>query len=239
MTSNKEINAQPALNVLVLDVGGSHIKFRSTLQAQAQQFSSGPDLTPTDMVRKILAATSDWGYEVASIGYPGAVLNQRIVSEPHNLGTGWVDFDFQRALNCPVRLINDAAMQALGGYRNGKMLFLGFGTGLGSAMIVDTLIAPMELGHLPYKKGVYEDYVGESALERMGKQKWCKHVLDIIGYFRAALEPDEILLGGGNIRHLDKLPPDCRRGDNADAFEGGFRLWTDHNNKEATPCKSK
>ncbi len=248
MTSKKKLNAEQALNVLVLDIGGSHIKFRSSVQTEELKFPSGPDLSPTDMVGKVLASTSGWDYGVVSIGFPSQILNQHIVSEPNNLGSGWVGFDFRRAFNCPVRLINDAAMQALGGYRGGKMLFLGLGTGLGSAMIVDTVIEPMELGHLPYKKGVYEDYVGQSALQRMGKKKWQQHVLDVIGYFRAALEPEEILLGGGNIRHLDELPPDCRRGDNSDAFEGGFRLWKDHpnnhpnndlNKQEATQCNSK
>lgn len=235
MTSIKKMIAEQTLNVLVLDIGGSHIKFRSSVQIEEQKFTSGPNLTPTDMASKVLVSTSGWDYDVVSIGFPSQVLNQRIVSEPNNLGPGWVGFDFRSAFNCPVRLINDAAMQALGGYRNGKMLFLGFGTGLGSAMIVDSVIEPMELGHLPYKKGVYEDYVGQNALERMGNKKWQQHVLDVIGYFRDALEPDEILLGGGNVRRLDKLPPDCRRGDNSDAFEGGFRLWKDHtNNQEAT-----
>ncbi|MGA9573806.1 MAG: ROK family protein [Lysobacterales bacterium] len=223
------------MNVLVIDVGGSHVKFRSTTQSEKQKIPSGPEMTPKDMVSQVKTLCADWHYNVVSIGYPGPVHSQHIVSEPHNLGTGWVGFDFQAAFNCPVRLINDAAMQALGGYRGGKMLFLGFGTGLGSAMIVESIVEPMELGHLPYKKGTYEDYVGERALDTMGMKKWRKHVLAVIDYFRNALEPDEVLLGGGNTKHLDKLPPRCRRGDNSDAFEGGFRLWKDYANNHGTP----
>lgn len=211
--------------VLVVDVGGTHVKILATGEEKHREFASGPKLTAEEMVSKVKTLAADWKYDVVSIGYPGPLLHERVAAEPHNLGTGWLGFDFQAAFGCPVRLINDAAMQALGGYRGGGMLFLGFGTGLGAALIVDGVIEPMELGHRPYKKGIYEDYVGDHALERMGKRKWIKHVIDVIELLRAALEPDEVLLGGGNVRHIDELPLGCRRGDNADAFAGGFCLW--------------
>lgn len=179
------------------------------------------------MVEKVKTLAGDWKYDVVSIGYPGPILHGRIAAEPHNLGVGWLGFDFHAAFGCPVKLVNDAAMQALGGYRSGRMLFLGFGTGLGSAFIVDGFVEPMELGHLPYRKGTYEDYVGARALEKKKKKKWNKHVHAVIEQFRSALEPDDILVGGGNARHVLALPPRCRLGDNADAFVGGFRLWSD------------
>jgi polyphosphate glucokinase len=162
---------------------------------------------------------------VVSIGYPGPVLRGRPVSEPHNLGRGWVGFDYQAAFGCPVKLVNDAAMQALGSYKGGKMLFLGLGTGLGSTLIVDGIVEPMELGHLPYKKGTYEDYVGLRGLEKRGKEKWRDSVADVVARLIAALEPDDVVLGGGNLKELKELPPGCRAGDNANAFLGGFRLW--------------
>jgi polyphosphate glucokinase len=162
---------------------------------------------------------------MVSIGYPGPVLHGRPVAEPHNLGRGWVRFDYGAAFGRPVRIINDAAMQALGGYKGGKMLFLGLGTGLGSALIADGVVEPMELGHLPYKKGTYEDYVGQRGLDKRGKKKWRRHVADVVAGFVAALEPDDVVLGGGNVRKLKELPDGCRAGDNANAFVGGFRLW--------------
>jgi polyphosphate glucokinase len=167
----------------------------------------------------------DWSYDTVSIGYPGPVLRNRPVAEPHNLGRGWVGFNFESAFGRPVKLINDAAMQALGSYKGGKMLFLGLGTGLGSALIVDDIVEPMELGHLPYKMHTYEDYVGQRGLERWGKQRWRRHVAEVISQLTAALEPEEVVLGGGNVRLLDKMPPACRLGDNGNAFLGGFRLW--------------
>jgi polyphosphate glucokinase len=178
------------------------------------------------MVSAVKRLSADWSYDHVTIGYPGPVVHGHVVAEPHNLGGGWVGFDFRRAFGRPVQLINDAAMQALGSYRRGRMLFLGLGTGLGSALIIDGLLEPMELGHLPYKKGhTFEDYVGIRGLERHGKKRWRKHVLDVIARLRAALEPDEIVIGGGNAAKLEKLPPRTRLGDNANAFLGGFRLW--------------
>jgi len=213
------------MNVLVVDVGGTHVKILVTGQKCRREFSSGPKLTAKKMVAKVRALAADWQYEAVSIGYPGPLLHQRIAAEPHNLGKGWMGFDFAAAFGRPVKLANDAAMQALGGYRGGRMLFLGFGTGLGTTLIVDGVVEPMELGHLPYKKATYEDYVGARALERTGRKKWRKCAIDVIERMRAAMVPDEVLLGGGNARYLEELPHGCRLGDNADAFTGGFRLW--------------
>lgn len=217
-----------AMKVLVIDVGGTHVKMLVTDATQPREFKSGPKLSAAKMVVKVKQLTADWNYDVVAIGYPGPLLHQRVAAEPHNLGKGWMGFDFGAAFARPVKLINDAAMQALGGYRGGRMLFLGFGTGLGSALIVDGIVEPMELGHLPYRKGTYEDYVGARARERIGNKKWSRHVVDVIARLCAALEPDEVLVGGGNASHIDELPQGCRRGDNADAFAGGFRLWADH-----------
>jgi polyphosphate glucokinase len=211
--------------VLVVDVGGSHVKLLVAGEQEPRRFPSGPKLTAAKMVAKVKRAAADWRYDVVTVGYPGPVLHGHIGAEPFNLGKGWVAFDFEARFDCPVKVINDAAMQALGGYRNGRMLFLGLGTGLGTAFIVGGAVEPMELGHLPYRKGTYEDYVGARGLERLGKKKWTKHVLAVIETLRAALEPDEILIGGGNATKLEDLPPGCRRGSNADAFAGGFRLW--------------
>ena len=211
--------------VLVIDVGGNHVKILITGQGTPREFASGPSMTPEEMVSGVLKAAEGWKYDVVSIGYPGAVLRDKPVSEPHNLAPGWVGFDFEVAFGCPVKLINDAAMQALGSYEGGKMLFLGLGTGLGSTMIVDGIVEPMELGHLPYKKGTYEDYVGVRGLERRGKKKWRKHVADVVAYLIAALQPNDVVLGGGNVNKLKELPPGCRAGDNANAFLGGFRMW--------------
>jgi len=213
------------MKVLVVDVGGTHVKLLVSGQSEPRKFDSGPNLAPGAMLREVRKIASDWRYDVVSVGYPGPVLHNRPVSEPHNLGCGWVGFNFEAAFRHPVKLINDAAMQALGSYKGGKMLFLGLGTGLGSTMIMDGIIEPMELGHLPYKKSTYEDYVGESGLERRGKRKWRRHVEDVVARLIAALEPDDVVLGGGNLKKLDKLPAGCRAGDNANAFIGGFRLW--------------
>jgi polyphosphate glucokinase len=216
---------RPAKSVLVIDVGGSSVKILATGRSQRRSFRSGPTLTPRQMVQGVKKLAADWTYEVVSIGYPGAVLNNRPISEPPNLGRGWVGFDFARAFGCPVKVLNDAAMQALGSYKGGKMLFLGLGTGLGTAMIVEGIVAPMELSHLPYRNGTYEDYVGRAGLERNGKKKWRSHVVDVVERLIAALQPDDTVIGGGNVAKLKKLPANCRRGENARAFRGGFRLW--------------
>lgn len=213
------------MKVLVVDVGGSHVKILTTGQGEPRKFSSGSEMTAEQMVAGIKQLAEDWKYDVVSIGYPGVVLRDRVVSEPHNLAKGWIGFDFSSAFGCPVKLINDAAMQALGSYQHGKLLFLGLGTGLGSTLVVDGIVQPMELGHLPYKKGSYEDYVGAAGLEQRGKKKWRKHVAQVVAYLIAALQPDDVVLGGGNVEKLKELPPGCRAGDNANAFLGGFRLW--------------
>jgi polyphosphate glucokinase len=189
------------------------------------KFVSGPKLTPAQMVAGVKKLGRGWKYQAVSIGYPGLVLRGRVVAEPHNLGRGWVAFDYRAALGRPVKIINDAAMQALGSYKGGKMLFLGLGTGLGSALVVDGIVEPMELGHLPYRKGTYEDYVGQRGLEQRGKKKWRRHVAEVVAGLIAALEPDDVVLGGGNVRKLKELPAGCRAGDNANAFVGGGRLW--------------
>jgi polyphosphate glucokinase len=213
------------MNVLVLDVGGTHVKILATGQKERREFASGPSMTPVEMVAGVLRAAVGWEYDVVSIGYPGPVLRGKPVAEPHNLGQGWVGFDFESAFKHPVKVINDAAMQALGSYRGGRMLFLGLGTGLGSAMIVDGILEPMELGHLPYKKGTFEDYVGIRGLDRVGRKKWRKHVADVVARLTAAMEAEDVVLGGGNVKKLTELPPLCREGDNDNAFVGGFRLW--------------
>ncbi len=213
------------MNVLVVDVGGTNIKILATGQNAPRQIPSGPDMTPKEMVSKVRAVTAEWKYNAVSIGYPGFVFRGRPVAEPYNLGRGWVGFDFQAAFGRPVKLINDAAMQALGSYKGGKMLFLGLGTGLGSAMVVDGIVEPMELAHLPYRRGTYEDYVGQRGLDKRGKKKWRRDVADVVSRLIAALEPEDVVLGGGNARKLQELPPGCRLGDNANAFVGGFRLW--------------
>jgi polyphosphate glucokinase len=213
------------MNVLVVDVGGTHVKILVTGQDEPRRFPSGPTLTAEQMVAKVKELARDWTYDVVSIGYPGPVLQGRPVAEPYNLAPGWVGFDYQGAFGCPVKLVNDAAMQALGSYQGGKMLFLGLGTGLGSTLVVDGIVEPMELGHLPYRKSTYEDYVGVRGLEQRGKKKWRLYVADVIARLTAALEPDDVVLGGGNIRKLKHMPPGCRAGDNANAFVGGFRLW--------------
>jgi len=213
------------VDVLVIDVGGTHVKFLATGQDEPVKFVSGPKLTPAQMVAGVKKLGRGWKYQAVSIGYPGLVLRGRVVAEPHNLGRGWVAFDYRAALGRPVKIINDAAMQALGSYKGGKMLFLGLRTGLGSALVVDGIVEPMELGHLPYRKGTYEDYVGQRGLEQRGKKKWRRHVAEVVAGLIAALEPDDVVLGGGNVRKLKELPAGCRAGDNANAFVGGGRLW--------------
>lgn len=223
----RQNRASSVKKVLVVDVGGTSVKFLATGQNEHRSFLSGPALTPGQMVSEVKKLSEDWIYNVVSIGFPGPVLCSRPIAEPYNLGNGWVGFDFTKAFSRPVRVINDAAMQALGSYKGGKMLFLGFGTGLGSAMIVDGIVEPMELGHLPYKKGTYEDYIGNGGLERRGKKKWRRDVAAIVALLIAALEPEDTVLGGGNVRKLKELPPRCRAGDNDNAFRGGFQLWND------------
>ena len=212
-------------NVLVVDIGGTSVKILASGRKIHQSFPSGPKLTPQETVAGVKRLARDWAYDAVSIGYPGPVLHGRPIAEPYNLGRGWVGFDFAVAFGHPVKVINDGAMQALGSYTGGKMLFLGLGTGLGSTMIVDGIVEPMELGHLPYKKGTYEDYVGKAGLDRRGKKKWRRDVADVVGRLIAALEPEDIVIGGGNVHKLKVLPPRCRAGDNDNAFRGGFRLW--------------
>jgi polyphosphate glucokinase len=213
------------LKVLVIDVGGSNIKFRATGRSDEGRFESGQTMTAQAMADGVKKLAAGWSYDVVAIGYPGVVKNDKPVTEPHNLAKGWVDFDYRTAFGKPVKIINDAAMQALGGYQKGKLLFLGLGTGLGSTMVVEGVVMPMELAHLPYRKKTFEDYVGERALERDGKKKWRKHVVDVVARLSAALIPDDIVIGGGNVRHIDNMPPLCRAGDNEHAFAGGFRMW--------------
>jgi polyphosphate glucokinase len=213
------------MKVLVIDVGGTHVKILATGQKEHRQFVSGPSMTARQMVSGVRKAAKGWSYDAVSLGYPGPVLHGHPVAEPHNLGGGWVGFDFEKAFGNPVRVINDAAMQALGSYQGGKMLFLGLGTGLGSALVLDGVVEPMELAHLPYRKGAFEDYIGLRGLEKYGRRKWRRYVEDVVARLFAALEPEDVVLGGGNVRELKKMPPHCRPGDNANAFLGGFRLW--------------
>jgi polyphosphate glucokinase len=216
------------MKVLAVDVGGTNVKMLASGHEARRKFPSGPSLTAKQMVDEVRKVAADWKYDVVSIGYPGPVLDGRLLAEPHNLGKGWVGFNFEKAFQCPVKVVNDAAMQALGSYNGGRMLFLGLGTGLGSAMINGGALLPMELAHLPYLKGTYEDYVGLRGIKRFGKKKWRRYVDDVVEKLAAALEPDDIVLGGGNVKFLKTMPPKCRAGDNANAFKGGFRLWDDH-----------
>jgi polyphosphate glucokinase len=212
--------------VLAIDVGGSHVKMRVSGRREEREFESGPTLTPRQMVAHIHELTGDWQYDVVSIGYPGVVVHGKIVTEPYNLGRGWVGFDFRKAFGRPALLMNDAAMQAIGSYEGGRMLFLGLGTGLGSALIVDGTVAPMELAHLPYKGGrSYEDCVGDRGRRRLGPKKWRRTVAAVVEQLSKALEADYIVLGGGNARKLKKLPRNARLGNNEFAFLGGFRVW--------------
>ena len=213
------------MNVLVVDVGGTTVKILATGQDEPRRFPSGPTLTAEQMVVGVKKLAGDWKYDAVSIGYPGPVIKNRPLADPRYLGRGWMGYDFAAAFQCPVKVVNDAAMQALGSYEGGKMLFLGLGTGLGSAMIVDGIVEPMELGPLPYKRRTFEDYVGVRGYDRLGKKKWRQHVADVIARLMAALEPEYVILGGGNVKKLEELPPGCRVGDNAKAFLGGFRLW--------------
>jgi len=227
------------MKVLVVDVGGTHVKILASGHKEHRKFPSGPTLTPKQMVAGANRLAGDWKYDVVSIGYPGPVLRGRPVAEPFNLGRGWVGFDFDAAFKRPVKVVNDAAMQALGSYKRGKMLFLGLGTGLGSTMIVDGIVEPMELGHLPYKKGTYEDYVGQRGLEKHGKRKRRRHVVDVVARLKAALEANNVVVGGGNVKNLKELPPGCQAGANANAFLGGFRLWEQPGDRKCSnPAKA-
>ena len=227
------------MKILAVDVGGSHVKILATGEKQEREIVSGPKMTARQMVSGVKKLAQGWAYDVVSVGFPGPVLHNRPVAEPHNLGSGWLGFDFAAAFGLPVRVINDAAMQALGSYRGGKMLFLGLGTGLGSTMIVDGIVEPMELGHLPYRKGTYEDYVGNAGLLRFGKKRWRKLVKDVVERLVAALEPEDVVIGGGNVIHMKKLPKGCRAGNNTHAFIGGFRLWDDARRPIRRPRKRK
>lgn len=215
------------MKILVIDIGGSHAKLLATGKRTPLKLPSGPNLTAESMVAEVLNATAEWRYDVVSIGYPGPVADNHPIAEPVNLAAdGWVRFDYGAAFKCPIRMLNDAAMQALGSYDGGRMLFLGLGTGLGSALVRDGIVVPLELAHLPYRKGrSYEDYLGETGMTRLGVEKWSRHVADVVALFLAALTSEYAVLGGGNVRLLDELPPNARRGSNLNAFRGGYRLW--------------
>jgi polyphosphate glucokinase len=222
----KIVMSPGAGNILVIDIGGTNLKFRDSNHPDVVKIPSGPDMSAPRMVTEIKKATEGWGYTRVSMGYPGPVRNGRPLIEPHNLGPGWVGHDFEKSFGVPVRIVNDAAMQALGSYEGGRMLFLGLGTGLGSALIVEGVLEPMELAHLPYRKGkTYEDYVGLRGLERLGKSKWREHVFIVIEQLRNALDAEYVVLGGGNAKHLKTLPDGVRLGANTNAILGGFRLW--------------
>lgn len=218
--------ARKPQRILVLDIGGTNVKVAGTGRTEAIKIPSGPKLTPGKMVSEVKKAVKGWNYDAVSVGYPGMVAHGRPCHDPRNLGPGWVGFDFRKAFGKPVKLINDAAMQALGSYDGGRMLFLGLGTGLGSAMVADGVLEPLELAHLPYRNGkTFEDYVGLRGLERLGKKKWRRHVDRVVKHFIRALEADHVVLGGGNSKKLKTLPPKCRLGDNSLAIKGGLRLW--------------
>src|ERR1700694_2765574 len=222
----KAAQTEKSPRVLVVDIGGTNVKMLATGQKEPRKYPSGPTLTPQKMVRLVKKTVRDWKFDRVSLGYPGPIINGHPLREPHNLGGGWMGFNFRKAFGCPVKIINDAAMQALGCYKGGRMLFLGLGTGLGSAMIVDGMLQPMELAHLSYKNGkTYEDYLGERGLEQLGKRKWRLHVATIAKKLKTALEADYVVLGGGNSKKLKKLPAGARLGSNENAFLGGFRMW--------------
>ena len=215
-----------AKKVLVIDIGGTHVKLYASGRSEPLKIDSGPTMTPRELVKAVKANTSGWKYDVISIGYPGPVVHGKPLSEPANLGKGWLGFDFEKAFGQPVKIINDAAMQALGSYRGGRMLFLGLGTGLGSALVLDGVLEPMELAHLPYKHGkAFEEFVGTAALNRLGEKKWIKNVFDVVEQLKNALQPEYVVLGGGNSKRLKTLPPETIRGNNEDARKGGLRLW--------------
>lgn len=213
------------MNILVVDVGGTNVKILATGQEQPRRFPSGPTMTPDSMVAGVKALAHDWKYEVVAMGYPGRVIRGQVLKEPHNLPPGWIGFDYAAAFGCPVKIMNDAAMQALGSYQGGLMLFLGLGTGLGSALVAEGVTVPMELGHLSYRDGTFEDYIGARGLARLGLEEWQKHIAFVVTRLREALYPDTVVLGGGNAKKLPLVPAGCQLGDNAHAFLGGFKMW--------------
>ncbi|RPA69071.1 ROK family protein [Cyclobacteriaceae bacterium YHN15] len=213
------------MKLLVIDIGGTNVKVKANNLDERRKIPSGDFMTPERMVSEVIENTKDWEYEAISIGYPGIIKKGKIMTEPKNLGDGWVGFDFDAAFGKPVRIINDAAMQALGSYREGVLLFLGLGTGMGSALVVEGKILPMELAHLSYRKGTFEDYLGLRGLERLGQEKWQRHVWAVVARFKAAFLPDDVVLGGGNSKLLTEIPANCRLGNNHMAIDGGFRLW--------------
>jgi polyphosphate glucokinase len=213
------------VNVLVVDVGGTNVKMLATGEIEPRRFPSGPAMTVERMIAAVKELAANWRYDVISMGYPGVVVRGKVAIEPYNLPPGWTGFDYERAFGCPVKVMNDAAMQALGSYQGGELLFLGLGTGLGSALVYDGVVIPMELGHLSYKESTYEDYVGARGLQRLGTTEWTRYVTLCVDRLVAALHPDDVVLGGGNAKRLESLPAKCRLGDNALAFVGGFRLW--------------
>jgi predicted NBD/HSP70 family sugar kinase len=224
------------MRILVIDVGGTNVKLLATGQTERTKLDSGPTLTPERMVAAVLEATRDWAYDAVSIGYPGPVREGRAMREPRNLAPGWVGFDFAAAFGRPTRMINDAAMQALGSYDGGRMLFLGLGTGLGSALVVDGIVQPLELAHLPYRRGrTFEEYVGVAGRDRLGTRRWQRFVADVVGILCTALQADYVVVGGGNVKKIETLPPGARRGANANAFIGGFRLWEAARGAPGTP----
>jgi len=213
------------MNILVIDVGGSNIKILATGQPERIKIPSGSDFSPEEMIPLVKEYASNWKYEAVTMGFPGIVKNNRVITEPVNLGHGWESYDFVGAFSCPVKILNDAAMQAVGSYEGKKLLFLGLGTGLGTAMVINNTIVPLEGGHLPYKKGTFESYVGKDYLIKNGTERWEKHVMNCIGHFSNVFQPDDIVLGGGNSKLLTVVPEGCRLGTNQNAFKGGFRLW--------------
>ena len=213
------------MKILVIDIGGTNVKILASGEKEPRKFPSGPSMTPAQMVKGVKKLASDWKYDRISIGYPGLIQHGKIAVEPHNLAPKWMGFNFEKAFGCPVRMINDASMQALGSYNKGILLFLGVGTGLGSAMVVEGHVMPMELAHASYKKGTFEDYLGRRGLKKYGKKKWNKHLDFIVKHLIDIFHPDDVVIGGGNAKKLDYLPDGCRAGNNAFAFVGGFRLW--------------
>jgi predicted NBD/HSP70 family sugar kinase len=225
-TPGERLHSTRSRRVLVVDIGGTHIKVWRPGRRRVVEIDSGRNMTAKKMVRRVLKAVQPSEYKAVAIGYPGPVLHGSPIVEPTNLGGGWVGFDYEKAFGKPTRIINDAAMQALGSYRGGRMLFLGLGTGLGSALIVDGMLEPLELAHLPYRNGrTFEDYVGQRALERLGKKKWRRAVKDVVQRLREAVQADDVVLGGGNVKHLKRLSDEVRRGSNANAYRGGMTLW--------------
>jgi polyphosphate glucokinase len=234
----QQANRGKIVKILVIDIGGNSVKLLMSEATEPRKFPSGPRLTPRQMVDGVQKLTEDWKFDAMTIGYPGMVKHNRPSEEPNNLGRGWLNFDFGKAFGVPVKVINDAAMQALGSYRGGTMLFLGLGTGLGTAMVVDGTVVPMELGRLSYKQGSYEDLLGLKGLGRLGIKKWREAVEEVVARFMLALELDDLVIGGGNVNKLDKMPPGCRAGGNALAFRGGFLLWEESgNSKKRTRVK--